>query len=161
MEGNSFTLFVSSHPGGGGIYLGVPTLAGGDKYLGREGTYLGREGTYLGRGYLPWQGVPTLYRGYLPWTGGTHLGRGSTGSTCHVAGGMPLAFTQEDCLVGIGANVDLKISSYTCHQYQTILNMSSQILGDAGTLSFLSEGVIAVLHVSDDALGPNINENNC
>ena len=49
---------------------------------GEGGTYLGR-----GRGYLSWLG------GYLPWPGGggTHIGRGSIGSTCYVAGGMPLA----------------------------------------------------------------------
>ena len=82
---NSFSLFVSSHPGGGGR---VPTLAGG------RGTYLGGGPTFLGWGctYLGQRGT------YLGW-GGTHLGQASIGITCYVAGGMPLAFTQEDCLV--------------------------------------------------------------
>ena len=72
----------------------------------------------LGDGYLPWMGVPTLDRdtylgwGHLPWTGGTYPGQGvpsliqdrsrwrqtSTVSTCYAAGGMPLAFMQEDFL---------------------------------------------------------------
>ena len=113
----------------GGTYLGwgVPPLDGG--YLPWPGEYLPWpvEGTYLGWGYLPLPRVPPLAGGYLPWmgvptlAGGTylgwveyppwmgvptlvvvgviHLGRSSIGSTCYVAGGMPLAFTQEDCLV--------------------------------------------------------------
>ena len=39
-------------------------------------------------GYLSWMGVPTF-------DGGVPI----LGSTCYVAGGMPLAFTQEDFLV--------------------------------------------------------------
>ena len=86
-EGNSFTLFVSSHSGeGGSTYpgqvqtAGVPTLAGGGGYLpllgpDREGTYPSWEGvptlarfrrgvpTLVGRVYLPWPGPDG---GYLP-----------------------------------------------------------------------------------------------
>ena len=75
----------------GGTYLprwGVPTLAGG--YLPRP------RGTYLGRGYLPWQGGTYLGRG-VP----TFPGRNSIACACYMAGGMPLAFTQEDFLVFI------------------------------------------------------------
>ena len=96
-EGNSFSLFVSSHPRGhlpwpggtylgwGGTYLGwgVPTLAGGT-YLGWGAPILDSGDTYLGQ----W--------GYLPWTGGGQVP--TLGSSCYVAGGTPLAFTQEDCL---------------------------------------------------------------
>ena len=54
---------------------GVPTLDGGGR-----GTYLGGDG----------EGVPTLdgRRGFLPFTG-------------YAAGGMPLAFMQEDFLVSL------------------------------------------------------------
>ena len=69
------------------VHRGVPTLAGGGTYLGRGGTYLGWGGPYLGRG--------GTYLGQ----GGTHLGRRCIGSTCYVAGGMHLAFRQEDYLV--------------------------------------------------------------
>ena len=80
-EGDVFTGVCPFTPGGGG-----------GTYSGRGGTYLGEVqmggGTYPGRG------------GYLPWPGGvTYLGPGSIGSTFYVAGGMPHAFTQEDCLV--------------------------------------------------------------
>ena len=84
--------------GGGGTYLGwgegVPTLDGG------RGTYLGwGRGTYLG-----WGGVPTLGGGgtYLGWGEGVPTldgGRGYLPFTGYAAGGMPLAFMQEDCLV--------------------------------------------------------------
>ena len=86
-EGNSFSLFVSSHPGGkvptldrgylpwlGGGYLPwtrVPTLAGGG-YL----PWLGGVPTLAGRGYLPWPGVPTLAGGYLDWLGVPTFARG-------------------------------------------------------------------------------------
>ena len=56
-EGNSFSFFVSSHPGGG-----VPTLVGG--YL-----------PWPGGTYLDWEGVPTL-------SGGTYLGQESIWGTC-------------------------------------------------------------------------------
>ena len=135
-----FSLFVSSHPGGGVLegylpWLGVSTLAWGylpwlgGTYLGQGDTYLRQGHTYLGwgvpmlvgvgaylgpGGYLPWLGGAYVGQGgYLPWTeevptlpGVTYVGPGgylpwpgSIGSTCYVAGGMPLAFTQEDCLV--------------------------------------------------------------
>ena len=66
----------------------IPTLAGG-------GTYLGWRVPTLARG------VPTSAGRYLPWPGegGTHLDQGSIGRTCYVAGGIPLAFTQENCLL--------------------------------------------------------------
>ena len=94
---------IPTFPGRGG---GLPTLARG----------------YLDRGYLPWPGgaylgwgIPTLagggtylgWGGYLPWQGGTLWGggvptfpcRNSIACACYAAGGMPLAFTQEDFLV--------------------------------------------------------------
>ena len=64
-------------------------------------------GAYLGWGYLPCPGGTYLGWGrgtylsqgrYLSLLGGTYLGWGSIGSPCYVTGGMPLAFTQEDCL---------------------------------------------------------------
>ena len=70
-------------------------------------------GTLAGEGYpgggVPWQGVPcqggTLVGGGYPGQGGTPLGgypvRINIGSTWYMAGGMPLAFTQEDFLVTI------------------------------------------------------------
>ena len=103
-----FSVCVSVHTsmGGGGTYLGwregylpwmgegvptldgedgVPTLDGGRGYLPwMEGMgYL----PWTGRGYLPWMG-----RGYLPWMGGG----GYLPFTGYAAGGMPLAFMQED-----------------------------------------------------------------
>ena len=87
-EGTVFSLFVSSHPRGG--YLPwpggrLPTLAGGGVVptLARwRLPTLAEEGvTYLGR-----VGLPTL-------------GQSTTASACYAAGGMPLAFTQEDFLV--------------------------------------------------------------
>ena len=58
-------------------------------------------------------GVPTLARGYLPWMENTYPGcrvptldgvppppGDSRASTCCVTGGMLLAFTQEDILLG-------------------------------------------------------------
>ena len=100
---------------GGAGYLdwGVPTLNGGT-YL-RWGnlpwtgsTYPGQGVPTLHRGYLPWMegtypgqggtylewGVPTLDRGYLPWGTPPLPIQSSPGSTCYVASGMPLAFTQ-------------------------------------------------------------------
>ena len=88
----------------GGTYLGrgVPTLAEG--YLPSQ---MGLP-TLVGGRYLPWQGVPTL-------AGGTYLGgRLPTlaggfllwwgvltfpACACYMAGGMPLAFMQEDFLL--------------------------------------------------------------
>ena len=67
-EGNSFSLFVSSHPRGYLSWWGgyLPWLAG---------TYLGWEGTLTeGVPTLAW-GVPILARGYLPWPGSTYLGQ--------------------------------------------------------------------------------------
>ena len=89
---------VCPHLEGGYLpWLGVPTLAGG--YLPWPGgvpTLAG--GTYLGWGdiYLGRQGVPTLAggRGYPPWPG-----QHREYLPCYVSGGMPLAFTQENCLV--------------------------------------------------------------
>ena len=124
-EGNTFTLLVCpqggvpvSHnalqyfpkchgaAGGGGVpcqvQLGGGTLpgsgwegalAGGVPWL---GGYPGRGGTLAGGG--------TLARG-VPWLGGGDTLAGGVpsldniGSTCYTAGGMPLAFTQEDFLV--------------------------------------------------------------
>ena len=85
---------------------GVPTLDGGRGYL----PWMGRR-TYLGwrEGYIPWIGGGRDYllwmgrRGYLPWIGGDYLpwtgGTPGWASTCYGAGGMPLAFAQEDYLV--------------------------------------------------------------
>ena len=90
--------YLPSQMGGG-----VPTLDGGG------GTYLGwGGGTYLGwREVVPTldgEGVPTLDGGrwYLPWMGEgvpTLNGGGYLPFTGYAAGGMPLAFMQEDCLV--------------------------------------------------------------
>ena len=66
--------------------------------------YLPRWGTYLpGEGYLPSQlggGVPTFpSRGVPTFPGGGAPYWSSIACTCYAAGGMPLAFTQEDFLV--------------------------------------------------------------
>ena len=111
-----------SGPGGGGYlpwqggtYLGgeVPTLAGG--------TYLGRGDTYLGRGVPTlWGGVPTLAEGVPTFPVGgvpTFPGRNSIACACYAAGGMPLAFTQEDFLCGskrLGCPADFYTVS-RCH----------------------------------------------
>ena len=101
--GNRSTLFVSPHRGVPTMAGRVPTLAGGT-YLGRGVPTLGVH--TLDGGYLPWPGCTYLVQGVPTLAGGTHLGQGGTdlgqvsiGSTYYVAGGMPLALTQEDCLV--------------------------------------------------------------
>ena len=94
-EGNIFTLCVSLHLDRGGY---LPSQV----WTGRGGTYLGGRVPTLAGGYLPWpgrgtylgQGVPTLARGVPTLVGGY-----SIACACYEAGGMPLAFTQEDFLV--------------------------------------------------------------
>ena len=87
-EGNILSLCVSSHldgGGGGGVYL--PSQAGvGTPFPGLDG----------GVTLFPDRGVPT----FLGWGGGYPY-RNSIACTCYTAGGMPLAFTQEDFLVFI------------------------------------------------------------
>ena len=123
-EGTVFSLFVSSHPGGypsqvwGGGYPisglgGTPSQVLGYPISGLGGYPHHRSG---GVPHLRSGGVPHLRSGGTPsqvW-GGPHLRSGwvplspemgqgtppsSIASTCYVAGGMPLAFTQEDFLV--------------------------------------------------------------
>ena len=96
-----------------GRWGGVPCqvqLEGGT--LARGGTLAGGGGTLAGG--LPWLG------GY-PGRGGTQLGQ-HVGSTCYTAGGMPLAFTQEDFLVlhKIGVFLQLQNSFFRFH----ILNLN-------------------------------------
>ena len=92
-EGKSFTLSVHT-PGGGGVptLTGVPTLV-----RSRRG----------GVPNLVGGGVPTLGGGY-PKVGTPRPGQDGGGTpkigtprqgTCYTAGGMPLAFMQEDFLV--------------------------------------------------------------
>ena len=92
-EANVFTgVCLSVHRGRGCL----PWLERGRWHL----PWIEARGTYLGRE----EGVPTLARGRVPTLagrGGTHLGQGSIRSTCNVVGGIPLVFTQEDCLVWI------------------------------------------------------------
>ena len=91
---------------------GVPTLAKGClPWIGGGATLNGgkKVPTFLARGYLPWVGYPLS--GWMEYplarVGTPHLSQGihlrgrqsSTASTCYVADGMPLAFTQEDFLV--------------------------------------------------------------
>ena len=108
-EGNVLTpVFVSVHTYGGGGYPISGLGKGGTPSQVRVGGYpisgLGRGGTpfqvQVGRGYP----IPGLGRG-VPhprsrW-GGTHSTPPRIASTCYgyTAGGMPLAFTQEDFLV--------------------------------------------------------------
>ena len=75
----------------GGTLLGGCTLPGG--YPGQVPP-LADLGGYLVGGY-PARGVPT---GGVPYRGG-YPGQDNIGSNCYTAGGMPLAFTQEDFLV--------------------------------------------------------------
>ena len=117
---NALQHFPECHgAAGGGVPCqvqpgGVPWLGGG--YPARSswgGTLPGPAGGVPWPGGVPWLGgypdwrgtlaggVPcpgsTLARGVPCRGGGTQLG--NIGSTCYTAGGMPLAFTQEDFLV--------------------------------------------------------------
>ena len=102
-EGTVFSLFVSPHLGGGG----TPVRSGGGYPIpGLVGVPPGPGMGYplpdLGQGTPPGPGT-----GYLPWTWDRVPPGPGTGdrvppsiaSTCYAAGGMPLAFTQEDFLV--------------------------------------------------------------
>ena len=89
---------------------------------GIQGTHLTRSGWWGGGGYRPtrsgwWRvpGVPPnqvwMVRVGVPpnqvWMGGGYpppIRQSSIASTCYVAGGLPLAFTQEDCLVSCALN---------------------------------------------------------
>ena len=109
-EGNSFSLFTS---GGGGTPSQVQV--GGAGYSisgpGRGGTP-SQVGGYPSRGGYPSQGgVPQLGGGVTPGT------PPRIASTCYgyAAGGMPLAFTQEDFLVSIVFNeMNITKALFTC-----------------------------------------------
>ena len=111
-EGNSFTLLVCSR-GGGYLYPimlcnisqnAMGQLGGGYPARSSQGGYPARSSW----GGVPWPGGVSWPGGYpgqggYPGRGGT-LARGGTQlgqhrSTCYTAGGMPLAFMQEDFLV--------------------------------------------------------------
>ena len=84
-------------PAGGGGTLPGPGREGGTLPGPAVGGYPARSS----RGGYPGGGVPDLGtpRGGTRWGGG-YPGQDNIGSTCYTAGGMPLAFTQEDFLVG-------------------------------------------------------------
>ena len=111
-EGNSFSLCVSSHLDRGGTPFSWQ--GGGYPFQRLDGG--GTPFSGLGMGGTPssWCGVPFpgLDGGGTPSWGVPHLGRAyplagepppprqtSTACTCYAAGGVPLAFTQEDFLV--------------------------------------------------------------
>ena len=82
---------------------------GGTPFPGLDGGYPLPGGTPPGKGVPPSAGLPPLGRGYpSPPTGGTSPHQTSTVCTCYAAGGVPLAFTQEDFLVDIWKLFTLK-----------------------------------------------------
>ena len=112
-EGTVFSLFVSSHLGGGVPQSGLGKGGVLQSGLGRGGTPSqvwvgGYPISGLGRG-VPhlWGGTPcpgVLHpRGVPHVRGGTlsppPITQSSIASTCYAAGGVPLAFTQEDFLL--------------------------------------------------------------
>ena len=88
-EGNSFTLFVSPHLGGGVSQLTQP---GGSASWGQPAG-----GGAPAGGGQPAGGVSQLGGGSA--SRGGQAGGGVSQCTHYTAGGMPLAFTQEDFLV--------------------------------------------------------------
>ena len=149
-EGDIFALCVSPHLDGG--YLGVPQLRSGWRgglypsqvWMGvphpRSGWWGVLQGTPPRTGWVPppqpgLDGVPPPLRtGYgnpppeLDGVTPNSIRQSSTASTCYSAGGMPLAFTQEDFLVQ--PNVFLPsdgIHNDSSGRYQSVYGQSSAV----------------------------------
>ena len=73
---------------------GTPSQVGGVPHLRLGGTW----GTPLPRPEMGYPPPPDLRWGIFP------IAQSSIASTCYTAGGVPLAFTQEDCLVLLCVN---------------------------------------------------------
>ena len=142
-EGNSFTLCVSPHLDGGvppsqvqvggGTPFPGPGRGGGtpSQVQSRQGGYPWPLHLDLGRGY-PTPSHLGLGRGYSPvqhWMGTPISGDSSIASTCHAAGGMPLAFTQEDFFV-FPSLTHINLSYTGCHApgfLESILKLSNEM----------------------------------